>query len=270
MNRNGPLALVFHAAFILFMMLPLALVCLVSFTDKAYLSIPTTWPSLRWYEALSDNPEFLDAFWTSLYVGTGSATIALIISVPAAIALARWVFAGRSGIQAFLMSPLMIPHVVMGIAFLRFFSEIGLAGNFTGLVLSHVIMILPYGLQLAMASASNMDASVEDAAQTLGASRPVVLRRITLPLMLPGIVSGWILAFLHSFDELTMTVFIASPDTTTLPVRLYHHIEETIDPLVTSVSALLIVAAIALIAVIQWLYGLDRLLIGKGRDGPRQ
>lgn len=265
MTRNGPLTLLFHTVFVLFMVAPLAMVVLVSFTDQAFLSLPTSWPSLRWYWAIADNPEFLRAFWISLYLGVLSASIAVALSVPAALAIARRQFPGREAISAFLLSPLLVPHVVLGVAFLRFFSEVGLSGTFIGLTLAHVLIIMPYALQLALASAYGMDASIENAATSLGARPFAVFRRITLPVMASGVAAGWILAFLHSFDELTMTVFIAAPGTTTLPVRLYLHIEETIDPLVASVSALLIFGALLLMGILEKLYGVDRILIGKGR-----
>jgi putative spermidine/putrescine transport system permease protein len=265
MTRNGPVALAFHAALILFMLLPLFLVCLVSFTDQAFLSLPS-WPlSLRWYRALANNDDFLRAFRTSLWLGLLSATITVALCVPAALAIARSGARGSGTVSAVLMSPLLVPHIVLGVAFLRFFSGLGLAGSFTALVVAHALIIMPYALQLVLAATFGMDARLEHAAASLGARPWTVARRITLPLLLPGIASGWLLAFLHSFDELTMTVFLASPGTTTLPVRLYLHIEETIDPLVTSASALLILGALVVMALLDRLYGLDRLLAGKGR-----
>lgn len=264
MRRNGPLALVFHTAFVAFIAAPLVAVGLVSFTDKAYLSMPFDGASLRWYAALLDAPAFLHAFQISLALGAASATIAIILAVPAALALSRLDFRGREAINALLLSPLLIPHVVLGVAFLRFFGGIGLYGTLVGLIMAHVVIVLPYALRLTIATASGMDPRLEQAAASLGARPFPVFRRITLPIILPGVVSGWILAFLTSFDELTMTAFLASPSTVTLPVRLYLHIEETIDPMVASVSTLLIVGALALMLVIDRVYGLDRVFVGKG------
>ena len=104
----------------------------------------------------------------------------------------------------------------------------------------------------------------EEAAATLGASRWTVFRRITLPLILPGVAGGWLLAFITSFDEVTMSIFVASPETMTLPVRMYHHIAQTIDPLIASISTVLIVMTVALMVLLDRLYGLDRILVGKG------
>jgi putative spermidine/putrescine transport system permease protein len=111
-----------------------------------------------------------------------------------------------------------------------------------------------------------MDRAVENAAASLGASSWTCFRRVTLPLILPGVASGWVLAFINSFDEVTMTVFIASPETTTLPVRLFLYIQDNIDPLVAAVSAVLIFLTVAAMLVLDRVYGLERLLVGKGRD----
>jgi putative spermidine/putrescine transport system permease protein len=265
MSRNGPLALAFHALFILFVLAPIAIVCLVAFTPEGYLSIPTRGFSLRWFRAIADYPEFVRAFRDSLWLAALSSTIALLFAVPAALAIARYRFMGRDLLLAFFMSPLMIPHVVLGIAFLRFFTTIGLGGTFLGLVISHIVIVMPFALRLVLAAATGMDRAVEHAAVSLGAGPFMVFRRVTLPLILPGVISGWVLAFITSFDEVTMTVFIASPSTTTLPVRMFLYIQDNIDPLVTSVSAALIFLTAVLMVLLERLYGLDRLFIGAGK-----
>jgi putative spermidine/putrescine transport system permease protein len=263
--RNGPLALAFHALFIGFIVAPLAIVCVVAFTPLGYISLPTDGISLRWFAAILDNPRFISAFWISLGLGVVSSLISTLLAVPAALAVARFRFPGRDTISAFLLSPLMIPHIVLGVSFLRFFSSIGINGTFAGLVIGHVIVILPFALRLTLAAATGMNPAVERAAVSLGASRLTVFRRVTLPLILPGIVSGWLLAFITSFDELTMSVFIASPSTTTLPVRMFLQIQDTIDPMVAAVSALLIGGTVVLMLVLDRMVGLERLFVGKAR-----
>ena len=221
MNRNGPVALAYHTLFVAFMLAPILVVCFVAFTPEGYLSFPThTW-SLRWFRAIARYPEFIAAFWRSLGLGALSSAVAVAISVPAALAIARYRFPGREAMSALFMSPLMIPHIVLGVAFLRFFTQVGLGGTFAGLVLAHIVIVLPFALRLTLASAIGLDRSIEYAAVSLGASEWTVLRRITLPLVAPGLISGWALAFINSFDEVTMTVFIAAPGTETLPVRMF-------------------------------------------------
>lgn len=264
-TRNGWPALAFHALVVAFLMAPLAMVCAVAFTPQGYLSLPTNGFSLRWFRAIADYPEFLRAFRDSLWLGALSSTIAVALAVPAALAIARHRFPGREAVTALFLSPLMVPHVVLGIAFLRFFSQVGLGGTFLGLVLAHVIVVVPFALRLVLATSYGIDVRIEQAAVSLGAGAATTFWRVTLPLLLPGIVSGWVLAFINSFDEVTMTVFIASPATTTLPVRLFLYIQDNIDPLVCSISASLIAATAILMVALDRLFGLDRLFLG-GRD----
>lgn len=267
MSRNGPLALAFHCAFVVFMLAPIAVVCVVAFTPEGYLSFPTHGFSWRWFRAIADYPEFLRAARTSLLLGTISSVLVLGFAVPAALAIARYRFPGREAITALFLSPLMIPHAVLGIAFLRFFSQIGLAGSMTGLVLAHLVIILPFAMRLTLSSAIGLDPRLEQAAISLGATRWTVFRRITWPLILPGVVSGWLLAFIQSFDEVTMTVFIAAPGTETLPVRMFLYIQDSIDPLVTSVSACVIALTVVLLLVVDRLFGLESILLGRASDG---
>jgi putative spermidine/putrescine transport system permease protein len=266
LNRNGIWALAFHAVFVIFMVAPILIVCVVAFTPEGFLSIPTTEWSLRWFKAIARYPEFVQAFWNSLGLGALSSAIAVGLSVPAALALARYRFPGREAFTALFMSPLMIPHVVLGIAFLRFFTQFGLGGTFAGLVLAHIVVVFPFALRLVLASAVGMDRALENAAVSLGATHFTVFRRVTLPLILPGVASGWMLAFIQSFDEVTMTVFIAAPGASTLPVRMFLYIQDNIDPLVTSVSALVIGITVVFLLLMDRLYGLDKLLSGRGKD----
>lgn len=264
MKRNKTLSLLFHTAFMVFLLAPLVIVIIVSFTDKGFISYPTDGLSLRWYQAVLDEPRIVESFWLSLKLATFSSSIAVCLAVPAALALTRYRFAGRDAINAFLMSPLMIPNVVLGVAFLRFFNLAGLSGSVFWLTMTHVIFIFPYALRLVLASATGMDREVEMAARSLGAGKWSVHTRIILPLILPGLTGGWLLSFIQSFDELTMTVFVATPGTTTLPVWMYNHIAQTIDPLITSVSAILIIATAIMMILMDRLVGLDKVLIGKG------
>jgi len=261
--RNGPVSLLFHCLFVTFLLAPMVLVCLVAFTPENFLSFPTRGFSLKWFHKLAEYPDFLKAFRSSILIATVSSIIALVFAAPASIAIARYRFVGREALSAFFMSPLMIPHVVLGIAFLRFFQMIGLSGTTTGLIIGHVVVIFPFAMRMVLAAATGMDRRIEDAAASLGATRGTVYRRIILPTILPGLASGFALSFIQSFDEVTMTVFVASPTTVTLPVRMFNYIQDSIDPLICSVSALLILFTAVLMLVIDRLYGLERLFVGE-------
>jgi putative spermidine/putrescine transport system permease protein len=263
MNRTPPLLLAFHWLFAVFMLAPLVMVVLVSFTDKGYIAMPFDGASGRWYLAILKDDDFMNAFYRSLALGAVAATFATVLAVPAGMAIAWHRFPGRETILGLLLSPLMVPHVVLGIALLRFLTQLGATGTMWGLAAAHTVLVLPYVLRLVVAAATGFDRSVAHAAGSLGASNWTVFRRIELPLILPGVAGGWLIAFINSFDELTMSIFVASASTQTLPVKMYNHIANTIDPLLASVSTVIIVLTLALMIVLDRFYGLDRVLSGK-------
>jgi putative spermidine/putrescine transport system permease protein len=263
MNRNGPVALGFHAAFTVFLIAPLAIVCLVAFTPSNLLSVPTIHFSMRWFKAIVDDPDFTQAFANSLWLATLSATLATILAVPAALGLIRYRFVGRNAINSLLLSPLMIPPIVLGVALLQLFTRVGVSGSFVSLVIAHVMLVFPYCLRLIMASLIATTRDAEHAAVSLGANAWTTFRRITLPVLVPGIAAGWVLGFASSFDELTATIFIAAPTTITLPVRIYMSMTETVDPMVAAVATVIMAVTLGLMFVLDRLVGLDKVLMGK-------
>ncbi len=258
MRCNGPVALCYHVAFLGFLMAPLVAVCLTAFTSESYLSLPWSGFSLRWFRAILDRPEFMNAIWLSLRLAFVSATIATLFAMPAAIAVARHRFRGRAALVVLLMSPLLIPQPMLGIAFLRFFTQLGLAGTFSGLMISHVVVVMPLILRLVISAASGLDWTLDDAARSLGATPLTAFRSVVLPLILPGIVAGWLVAFTVSFDDVTMTIFVAAPGTVTLPVSMFYHVQETLDPVVASVSTLLIAGTVVLVGSLDRIMGIGR------------
>ena len=262
MQKNGPLALIFNALVISFMLAPLLIVCVVAFTPENTLSIPTTHLSLRWFKAVFAHSDFVQSFKNSLYLALLSATLATVIAVPAGLAIARHSFRGRDALNGLFLSPLIIPHLVLGVALLRTFSLIGATGSFVWLALAHVVIITPYALRLVLASVEGSDRSAEQAALSLGASQATVFGRITLPMILPGVTGGWLLAFINSFDEVTMSIFVTAPSTVTLPVRMYMYATESIDPLMAAVSALMVAITAVAMLVLDRVYGLDKILVG--------
>ncbi len=263
MSRNGPLALGFHGLVVLFMMAPLVVVCLVAFTPENTLSLPTSGFSLRWFHAVFERADFIQAFYNSLVLAFVAATLATLIAVSAALAISRYQFPGRNFFSALFLSPIIIPHLVLGVAMLRLFAMMGVNGSFTWLMLAHVVIITPYVLRLVLAAAIGIDRSAEQAAESLGASRFTLFRQITLPMILPGVAGGWLLAFINSFDEVTLSIFVSSPATQTLPVRMYVYATESIDPMMAAVSALVIGLTAAAMILLDRVYGLDRVLVGK-------
>ncbi|PXW50908.1 putative spermidine/putrescine transport system permease protein [Chelatococcus asaccharovorans] len=261
--RNGPLSLTFHLLLVVFLLAPLVVVIMVAFTPGMTLEIPLDSFSLRWLEAVFHHPDFVASFWTSLWLALASGTLSVLLAIPAALAIARSSFPGRDAINGLLLSPLLIPHLVLGVAILRLLTVIGETGSFFWLLLSHTVVVSPYALRLILAAISGMDESAEQAAYSLGASRWTVFRRITFPMILPGITGGWLLAFITSFDELTMSIFVTSPSTVTLPVRMYMYASETLDPMMAAVSALMILITGLAMILLDRVYGLDRVLVGE-------
>ena len=263
MQRNSPLALTFHLMVTAFMLAPLVVVCLVAFTPENTLSVPWGVYSLRWFRAVFEHGDLVQSFWNSLGVAAVAATVAVALAVPAGMAIARHEFRGRNALNALLMSPLIVPHLVLGVALLRLFALIGSRGSSAWLTAAHVVVITPYALRLVVAALTGLDRSIEQAALSLGASRATVFLRITAPLMLPGITGGWLLAFINSFDEVTMSIFITSPRTVTLPVRMYTIATESVDPMMAAVSALIVGMTAVVMLVLDRLYGLDKILVGQ-------
>lgn len=262
MNKNGLLSLGFNAIVVVFVLAPLVVVCLVAFTPGISLSVPTSSFSIRWFKAVFAHSDLMQSFKNSLWLGFFSATISTLIAVPCGLAITRFQFKGREWLNGLFLSPLMIPHLVLGVALLRMFSLIGATGSFFWLIFAHVLVITPYVLRLVIAATVGFDYSCEQAAKSLGASNFTTFRRITLPMILPGITGGWLLAFINSFDEVTMSIFVTAPSTVTLPVRMYMYATESIDPLMAAASALIVCFTIVVMVLIDRLYGLDKILVG--------
>jgi putative spermidine/putrescine transport system permease protein len=261
--KNGLVALAFNALVVAFMLAPLVVVCLVAFTPADTLQVPWGDYSLRWFRAVFAHGDLVQSFWNSLLVATLSATLAVVLAVPAVLAIARHEFPGRQALNGLLMSPLIVPHLVLGVAMLRLFALLEVRGSALWLTLAHVVIVTPYALRLMVAALTGADRSIEQAALSLGASHWTAFRRVTLPLMLPGITGGWMLAFINSFDEVTMSIFITSPQTVTLPVRMYMLATESIDPMMAAVSALIVGLTAVVMLLLDRLYGLDKVLVGQ-------
>lgn len=262
MKRTHPLLLAFHVAFLAFIVSPLLVVVLVSFTSKGYIAMPFDGASLRWYRDIAHHPGFIAAFWRSIELGTTAATLSVLLAVPAGLAIAWYRFPGRGALLGLLLSPLAVPPIVLGIGLLNFLTRIGAEDTMFSLIVAHVVVVLPYVVRLVVAGATGVDRTLGQAAQSLGASAWTAFRRVQLPMILPGVAGGWLIAFITSFDELSMTIFVASPRTQTLPVKMYAYIANTIDPLLASVSTVLMVMALVLMLLLERFYGVERVLGG--------
>jgi putative spermidine/putrescine transport system permease protein len=233
------------------LLLPLVVIVLTSFTTLGYVSFPPQGFTLRWYGEALRKREFLESFYLSLGIAAVTAVLAVVLGTPVAIAIARHRFIGRALVNAFFMSPLILPTVVIGIALLQFYNRIGMGATAGSLILGHVIITTPYAIRLVMASLTGLDPSVERAARSLGASPLRAFLAVTLPLIVPGIMAGGLFAFITSFDNVTLSVFLATPRMVTLPVRIYNLWDQPIYPWLVAICSMVILWTVLLIAVVE-------------------
>lgn len=242
-----------------FILAPIIVVLGSSVTAAEYTSFPPHGISLRWYIEILRHEEFLNSLWTSAYVAVGASVAALLVGTMAAIALARYRFLGRTVLNGLFMSPLLLPSLILGIALLQFYMWAGIGKSPGTLILGHLVLTTPYVIRLVGTSLSGFRDELELAAQNLGATPFQTFRWVTLPLIRPGLLAGVAFAAIISFDEVNVSLFLASPTTVTLPVRIFGYIEQTFDPLVTAVSSLLILISIVAILLLEEIIGLGRL-----------
>ncbi|MCC6718702.1 MAG: ABC transporter permease [Acetobacteraceae bacterium] len=250
------------AAMLVFLLAPVLLVIPMSFSADKVLAWPPSGFSLKWYAAMLEERGLAEAARNSLVLALVVTTATLAIAMPAALAIDRWRFAGRDAILALLTAPLLLPTIVLALALLIIFVGAGLLGTWPGLVLAHMLVTLPYGVRVLSTSLSTLPASVEEAAASLGAPPSSVFRRVTLPLMVPGLVATCAIVFLVSFDEVVISLFIVGPQLVTLPVALFRYVESRTDPLVAAVSTLLVVFTLAIVLILDRAVGLRR-AVGK-------
>jgi len=242
-----------------FVMAPIVVVLVSSLTAAEYTSFPPEGLSLRWYLAIPEHPEFVESFRISLIVALVTGAVATALGTLAALVLVRHRFRGRDALNAFFLSPLMLPAVVLGIALLQFYTLVGITRTPLALVFGHLIITVPYVIRLVSASLAGFDQTLELAAMNLGATPWQAFRRVTLPLVRPGVVAGATFAVIVSFDDVSVALFLAGPHSTTLPVRIFSYIEQTFDPLATAVCSVLIVIALVAVVVIERSIGLGRM-----------
>jgi putative spermidine/putrescine transport system permease protein len=242
-----------------FVLAPIAVVLLASLTAAEYTSFPPEGLSLRWYLAIPDHPEFVESFRVSLLVALVTGALATALGTVAALVLVRQRFPGRDALNALFLSPLMLPAVILGIALLQFYTTVGITRTPFALVCGHLVITVPYVIRLVSASLAGFDRTLELAAMNLGATPWQAFRRVTVPLVRPGIVAGATFAVIVSFDDVSVALFLAGPHSTTLPVRIFSYIEQTMDPLATAVCSVLIVVALAAVIVIERSVGLGRM-----------
>jgi ABC-type spermidine/putrescine transport system permease subunit II len=224
-----------------FLLAPLAIVIPVSLTAGNIAHFPPEGLSLRWYEEFFSDREWMHALWISFSLGVVVAVLSTFVGLCAAFAMSRLLPPGiKSLIRVIVLAPLIVPAIVGAIAMFLMFSRLGLVSTFPGLVLAHTVLALPYSIVVLENGLLHFDASLEEAARTLGASRFTRLRRIVLPLILPSIIGSAVFAFITSFDELVVVLLVGGASFQTLPVKMFVFLENELRPTPAVISSLLI------------------------------
>jgi putative spermidine/putrescine transport system permease protein len=246
---------------LLIIVAPVVIVLTTSFTEGRSLKFPPTGFSLQWYEALFDpskSRQIHRAVSNSLEVAAWSTAFGMLLGSMAALGIARNRHRLARVADGFFLSPLVLPGLTFGLAALMYFTLIGFRPSLNLIIAGHMIVTIPFILRTTSASLSQLDPALNDCSQSLGASWLYTLRRVTLPLIAPGIFAGAFLAFMASIDNVPVSLFLSTARTDMLPIRMWGMMESTLDPRIAAVSGVLITAAFLLMLVMEWTVGLTR------------
>jgi putative spermidine/putrescine transport system permease protein len=229
-----------------YLVLPLAAIVPLSFSAGTILVFPLPGWSLRWYADFFDNPLWSSALARSVMIALLTMALATTLGTTAALGLQGARFRGKTVIVGLLVAPMAVPVIITAVALFYWLSALGLVGTYAGLVCGHTVVALPYAVVTVLAALQGLDPSLPRAAAVLGAAPLAVFRRVTLPLIWPGIAAGALFAFCASFDEVVITLFVASPQQRTLPRQIFSGVSEAVTPTVTAAAVVLGVVSIGL------------------------
>lgn len=257
--RSGRGLVTIMAVFwLIFLVAPIVVTLGASFTSSTYLTFPPPGYSVRWYLSAFESEWVWSTFWNSVVIAVVSTAIAVALGIAAARVLARHRFYGRGAFEYAVLSPLIIPGVVVGFALLNVSVLIETQdAGLLNLIIGHSMVTTPFTLRSVWSSMAGSDLSLEEAAQSLGATRWSAFWLVVFPLIVPGIVAGAIIAFTFSFNDVTISAFLSAREARTLPVELMSHIEYLPDPTPAAVSSLMIVITLAFFLLVERTVGLD-------------
>ena len=247
---------------VVFLMLPIVITVAASFTSSSVYTLPPPEWSLRWYQSLERRSGLWEAVTLSLNLALVSTLISLVLGTLAAVAITRGQFQGREAIATFTVSPLMMPGLVVGVALLQFFREIGLRDAYWSLLLGHIVITLPFVMRTLLASMQAFDFSLVDAARTLGLSYPRAILQVLMPNLAPAYLTGGLFAFLASMDNYPISIFLTDARNKTLPIKMLQYLEEQPDPSLAAISSGLILLACIVLIIGSRTVGLNRMIQG--------
>lgn len=247
-----------------FLAIPLAMTCLMAFDARSYLGpLPPPALSLHWFERLVSQAEILTSLRTSIILGLLTTFLSVSIGTAAAVGLVRRNFPGKAALTSAFLSPLVVPPVVIGFGLLLFLSKAGITNGFARMLLGHVIVTVPYCIRTSLSSLLGSDKRLTEAAMILGATERQAFWTITIPLMRTGIITGAIFAFAISMDDVSISLFLSDPSSTTLPVTLVSNMRAAFDLTIAAAAVILMAATVMLIVVLDRLVGFDN-VVGQG------
>jgi putative spermidine/putrescine transport system permease protein len=242
------------------LLFPIAILLVLSFSAESYLHFPPHSWSLRWYQRFFSDEGWQHALWTSLLVGAVSCLIASIVGFLGAYALVRGRFVGKRLLMPLVLMPMIVPQIITSIAIYFLSARLGLVGNRLWIAVCHATLALPIVVVMLISALQAVDISLERAALGLGASQAMVFRRVVIPLAMPGVVSAALFAFLASFDELIVALFLSGVTSETLPVHIWNSLQMNLDPTVVAVGSFF-VGVTVLVLLVDW-------SIRRGRGRP--
>jgi putative spermidine/putrescine transport system permease protein len=239
---------IFSALVLLYLVAPVLIVIPMSFSAAKYLPFPPPGLSLQWYENFFARSDWTSATIQSIRVAFMVMVLSTVLGVAASLALVRASFPGKEIVNLIIVSPLVVPAIIVAIAIYGLYVQLRLVQTFWGLVLAHTVLAIPYVIVNVSATLRGFDIRLEQAAQSLGANGWQTFRHVTLPLISPGIFAGAVFAFIASFDELIVALFIAGARGRTLPMRMFEGLRMEIDPTIAAVSSMLITFSVLVLA----------------------
>jgi putative spermidine/putrescine transport system permease protein len=223
----------------------------LSFSSGTFLTFPLPGVSLRWYQEFFTSAPWQLALRNSLIVASATTVIATVLGTLAALGLTRADFPGKTALTGVIISPMIVPLVIVAVGVYFFYAPLGLTGSLVGLTLAHTALAVPFVVITVTATLQGFDRNQVRAGASLGASPAVVFFRVTLPLILPGVISGALFAFVTSFDEVVVALFVTGPAERTLPRQMFNGIRENISPVIAAAATLLIALSVLLMATVE-------------------
>ncbi|MCM3473458.1 ABC transporter permease [Brevibacillus borstelensis] len=255
-EKNRGLAL-FTFLIFLFLLGLLLIISVTSFEPGTVLKFPPQGFSLRWYENIFEVEMFMETFKTSMIVSLAGNLLALALGIPAAYALSRFQFKGKSLLNGVFISPVLIPGIVMGFAMLKYVIITYQLPIYAGLLVGHTVLMLPFIIRVIASSLSNFDFAIEEASLSLGAGRLETFFKVVLPNIRSGIIAAVLIAFLESFNNVDISVFMTGPGVSTLPIQMLTYVENYFDPTIAAISVLLMIITAIFMFIIERLMGLS-------------